>query len=134
MLKLSRRVEYGIMAVQHIARAQGSCVCTAKEISAAQHIPYELVAKVLQSLTRGGIIVSQQGVNGGYALARRADAISIYSIITAIEGNDPALMPCVEGVDECELEQLCNIKNPLMRIQSKISGVFQAMTVAEISF
>ena len=96
-------------------------------------MPYDLVAKVLQSLTRSGVIVSQQGINGGYVLARAAAAISIRSIITAIEGTDPALMPCVEGVEECELESLCNIKNPLMKIQSRITEVFDTMTVAEIA-
>lgn len=132
MLKLSRRVEYGIMAVQHIARAEGACNSTAKEISAAHGMPYELVAKVLQSLTRSGIVMSHQGTNGGYVLARRPNEISIQSIINAIEGSDPALMPCVDGKEECELEPVCNIKNPLMKIQSRITELFSKTTVAEI--
>lgn len=133
MLKLSRRVEYGIMAVQHIASANGGGVCTAKGIATAHDIPYEVVAKVLQQLVRSGVIASQQGVNGGYTLARKAETISIYSIITAIEESDPAVVPCAEGVEECEFERLCNIKDPLMKIQARISNVFQAMTVAELS-
>ncbi len=133
MLKLSRRVEYGIMAVQYIAQKQGAEICTAKEIAAAHNISFDLLAKVLQRLTRCGIVVSQQGVYGGYVLARKAEEITIHSVITAIEGNDPVLMPCIDTVSECELEKLCGIKNPLMKIQAKISNVFQTMTVAEIS-
>ena len=133
MLKLSRRVEYGIMAVRHIAQKQGASVCTAREIAVAHNLPYDLVAKVLQRLTKSGIVMSQQGVNGGYVLARSASAISIHSIITSIEGNDPALMPCVDTAEMCEFERLCNIKSPLMKIQERITDVFQRMTVAEIS-
>ena len=133
MLKLSRRVEYGIMAVQYISQKQGASVCTAKEIAEAHEISFDLLSKVLQKLTRSGIIASQQGIYGGYVLARKAEDISIHQIITSIEDNDPMIMPCADTATECELERLCGIKNPLMRIQAKISNVFQTMTVAEIS-
>lgn len=133
MLKLSRRVEYGLMAVQHIAHAQPGAVSTAKEIAKAYNIPYELVAKVLQRLAKAGIIVSQQGVYGGYTLAKRSDEITIFSVIRAIEGADPALMPCAETAEGCELEKLCEIKNPLMKIQSRIVNMFSSMTLSEIA-
>ncbi len=132
MLKLSRRVEYGLIAVQHMARVQGG-VCAAREIAQQNNIPYDLLSKVLQSLVRAGIIVSQQGMRGGYQLALQPERITVSSVIRAIEGGEPALMPCAEGIDQCELEKLCNIKNPLQRIQAKIDQVFSTMTVAEIS-
>ena len=134
MLKLSRRVEYGLMAVQHIAHKPAGDVSTAKEIANTYNIPYELVAKVLQRLSRSGIIVSQQGIYGGYTLAKRSEEISIFSVIRAIEGTDPALMPCVEtnASEGCEFEKLCEIKNPLLKIQSRLIDMFSSMTVSEI--
>jgi Rrf2 family protein len=132
MLKLSRRVEYGLIAVRHIALQHGG-VCAAREIAQQNGIPYDLLSKVLQSLTRAGIIVSQQGMRGGYQLAHRPENISVSAVIRAIEGTETALMPCAEGTDLCELEKLCNIKSPLQLIQAKIEHVFSTMTVAEIA-
>jgi len=66
MLRLSKKVEYGIIAIRHIASLDGrGTVTTAKEISDTYDISYELLAKVLQRLTKKGLIVSYQGVRAG---------------------------------------------------------------------
>src|SRR5450759_2587608 len=65
MLKLSKRTEYGLIAIRHIA-AEPVRITTAKEIADRYKIPYELLAKVMQKLAKRGLIVSHQGVYGGY--------------------------------------------------------------------
>lgn len=137
MLKLSRRVEYGLMAVQHIAHKPPGDITTAREIAKTYDIPYELVAKVLQKLSRAGIAISIQGVNGGYTLAKPAEEIPVIAILRAIEGSEPALVPCVEtGGEEvhtsCEFEKMCEIKTPMMKIQSRLVNMFSTMRVSEI--
>ena len=69
MVRLSKKVEYGLIAMRHIATRRGGDLVTAKEIAGTYKIPYELLAKVLQRLSKAGLILSVHGVHGGYSLA-----------------------------------------------------------------
>jgi len=132
MVKLSKKVEYGLIAMRHIAAAQ--CVSSAKEISDRYAISHDLVAKVLQKLAKAGLIVSQQGMNGGYTLARRAADISITDVIDAIEGAaSGGIVQCLTADDGiCSIYDNCTIKNPLGKIQHNLHQVFNTMKVSEI--
>ena len=91
MLKISKKADYALMALQHIAAVQfgdvtpGRVVNT-KEIAEEYNIPLELLAKVLQTLAKHALIESHNGPKGGYALARRAHQITIAQILESIEG------------------------------------------------
>ena len=65
MLQLSKKVEYGLIALRHMAMKPVGQVFTAKELALEYAIPYELLAKVLQKLARAGVVISTQGVKGG---------------------------------------------------------------------
>jgi Rrf2 family protein len=132
MLKLSKKVEYGLIAMRHCAASQS--VSSAKEISDRYGISHDLVAKVLQKLAKSGLIVSQQGVNGGYTLAKRAADISITNVIDAIEGTSSGGIVQCMTTDEtiCSIYDNCTIKNPLGKIQHNLHQVFSTMKVSEI--
>ena len=75
MLRLSKKADYALMAMKHLAAAAGDRgSSSAREIAEQYDIPIELMAKVLQRLVRRGLLASQQGTRGGYQLARRAGA------------------------------------------------------------
>ncbi len=132
MLKLSKRTEYGLIAIRHIA-AEPVRITTAKEIADRYKIPYELLAKVMQKLAKQGLIVSHQGVYGGYTLATGAGELSISTIINAIEGQLPAITQCIaDSPDSCSIYDNCTIKNPLGKIQLNIDQVFKTMKLSEI--
>lgn len=131
MLKLSKKVEYGLIAMRHIAAAR--TVVSAKEISDRYTISHDLVSKVLQKLSKAGLITSQQGTNGGYSLARKAADISISHVIDAIEGETTGLVQCMTADDSlCSIYDNCTIKNPLGKIQHNLHMVFNTMKVSEI--
>ncbi len=133
MLKLSKKIEYGLIAVRHMAVDSANHICTAKEISDKYKISYELLAKVLQKLTKEKIIISHQGMNGGYSLAKNAEEITVSHIITAIEGKFPGIVECFsEGPESCCISENCNIKNPLGKIQTNLERTFQTMKVSEM--
>ncbi len=134
MLRLSKKVEYGIIAIRHVAlHGAPGYVTTAKEISDLYDISFELLSKVLQRLTKAGLIVSHQGVHGGYTLAKSSNSITISSIIYAIEGESPAIIQCTsERAEKCTIMDTCTIKNPLEKIQSNIHQAFDKITLAEI--
>ena len=88
MLRLTKKADYGLMALKYLAEQADESVNagilpsgaagaqSAKDIAEAYHIPPQLLAKILQTLTRAGLLVSHAGTNGGYALARPAHATS----------------------------------------------------------
>ena len=133
MLRLSKRIEYGIIAMRHMAVKNCDEVTTAKEISEQYEIPFELLAKVLQRLAKKRLIISHQGVRGGYTLVRNAADIPLSRIICAIEDNVPAIIQCVaESPEACSIWNTCTIRDPLIKIQSGIDQMFNKMTLREI--
>ena len=132
MLKLSKKVEYGLIAVRHIASVNNQ-ISTVKEISERYAIPNDVLAKVMQKLTRGKLIVSHQGALGGYSLSRRSDEISVMDVISIIEGSQVSIAQCfTEEPHSCSIYNNCTIKNPLEKIQYSLQHVFSSMKVSEI--
>src|SRR5215207_11005099 len=86
MLRLSKKADYALMAMKHLATRPDAASASAREIAEQYDIPIELMAKVLQRLARRGLVTSLQGTRGGYRLARETARISVADIIKAIEG------------------------------------------------
>jgi Rrf2 family protein len=108
-------------------------IVTAKEIADTYGIPYELLSKVLQKLTKSGLISSHQGMRGGYALARPPVEIPVSLIISAIEGTRQAIVQCLsEGPQTCNVFTVCTIKSPLTKVQANIERAFSTMNLSEI--
>ena len=76
MLRLSKKADYALMAMKHLAIRPDAASASAREIAEQYDIPIELMAKVLQRLARRGLLTSHQGTRGGYRLAR-ADAVDL---------------------------------------------------------
>src|SRR5260221_11185958 len=86
MLKLTKKADYGLMALKYLAEHPETAALSAKDVADAYSIPAQLLAKIFQTLTKHGLLRSHAGMNGGCALARDAREISAYEDILAIEG------------------------------------------------
>ena len=73
MLRLTKKADYGLMALKYLAEQTDGSAHSAKDIAEAYHIPPQLLAKILQTLAKAGLLVSHAGTNGGYALSRAGD-------------------------------------------------------------
>ena len=137
MLKFSKKADYGLMALQYIASAQfsditGIRVVNTKEIAEEYHIPVELLAKVLQTLAKHGLIESQNGPKGGYLMARDAGTITIAQVLEAIEGR-LGITECYHDKDaSCVQRERCNIRTPLLKVQDSIYQLLNSMTVEDM--
>ena len=65
MLKLTKKADYGLMAMKHLAERSVVGSCSAKDVADAYGIPPEALAKILQRLAKAGLLQSQHGTNGG---------------------------------------------------------------------
>lgn len=133
MFQLSKKVEYGLIALRHMAAQPLGKIFTAKEIAEEYAIPYELLAKVLQRLSRAGVILSTQGMRGGYSLVRRPQEIQLSFVIDIIEEEKPTITECI-GNDPavCERYNHCTIREPLEKVQHNIRSVLEKLTLSEI--
>lgn len=130
MLRLSKKADYALIAMAHLALKNGSS--SAREIAESFDIPTELMAKVLQRLTRRGLLLSQQGTRGGYQLARAAAGISVADVIEAIDGP-VSVTACSAHADRCGQFAKCNVRDPLWRIREIIVSALAGTTVSELA-
>jgi Rrf2 family protein len=134
MLKLTKKADYGLIALRHLALAangpKGSA--PAKDIAEAYGIPLPLLSKVLQKLARAGLLTSEQGTNGGYRLARNAGDISALEAIRTIDGPI-ILTQCFTEHTGCDQSQLCPVREPLRKVHEGILGLLANITLADLS-
>ncbi len=132
MLRLSKKADYGLIAVRHLAEQPKHTACSAKEIARAYGIPTELLAKILQKLAKGGLLVSQHGTNGGYTLAKPAREISAFEVIRAIEGP-LFITSCVTDKRECSQMTRCTVREPLQKVNETLVKALSAVTISSLS-
>ena len=135
MLRLSKKADYALMAMKHLAvRGDRSTQTSssAREIAELYDIPIELMAKVLQRLVRRGLLASHQGTRGGYQLARLPSQISVADVIQAIDGP-VTVTACSTEDGQCEQFSKCNVRDPLWRVREKILAALGDCTIAELA-
>lgn len=133
MLRLSKKADYALIAMTHLAlKADAGASSSAREIAEQYDIPIELMAKVLQRLAKVGLLASHQGTRGGYQLGRSAAKISVADVIQAIDG--PLQVTVCSTDDElCEQYAKCNVRDPLWRIRERILDALNSCSIAEIA-
>jgi len=131
MLKLTKKADYGLMAMKHLAEHADQGACSAKDVAEAYSIPPEALAKILQRLVKAGLLHSQHGMNGGYRLAREAGLISAFEVIRAIDGP-LFITSCVTVRGECDQSGRCTIREPLRRVNQSIEEVLRSISISEM--
>ena len=132
MLRLSKKADYALMAMKHLAQKPGAPSTSAREIAEQYDIPIELLAKVLQRLVRTGLLVSTQGTRGGYTLSRASSSISVADVIQAIDGPF-TVTACSSENNDCEQFSKCSIRDPLWQIRERIAATLGTVTIAEMA-
>jgi Rrf2 family protein len=139
MLRLTKKADYGLMALKYLAEHEASCAGTAvachaqsaKDIADAYHIPHQLLAKILQTLAKAGLLVSHAGTNGGYALARPAEKITAFEIVRAIDGP-LFITSCITVHGPCDLTNTCTIKEPLQKVTDGIRDLLAGIRLVDL--
>jgi Rrf2 family protein len=133
MLRLSKKADYALMAMKHLALRGDRGSSSAREIAEQYGIPIELMAKVLQRLVRGGLLASQQGTRGGYQLARGPLKISVADVIEAIDGPVTVTACSTDEGGTCDQFAKCNVRDPLRRVRERIAAALGECTIAELA-
>jgi Rrf2 family protein len=131
MLRLTKKADYGLMALKYLAEQAASGAQSAKDIAEAYHIPPQLLAKILQTLAKAGLLVSHAGTNGGYSLARSASEITAFEVIRAIDGP-LFITSCITIHGACDLAGHCTIKEPLRKVNDSIKDLLSGIKIGDL--
>jgi Rrf2 family protein len=132
MLRLSKKADYALIAMKHLAVRPDAASASAREIAEQYNIPVELMAKVLQRLARRGLVTSHQGTRGGYRLAKAPSIISVADIIQAIDGP-LTVTACSTEAENCDQYAKCSVRDPLWRIRERIVAALASCSLQEVS-
>jgi Rrf2 family protein len=132
MLRLSKKADYALIAMKHLANRPDAASASAREIAEQYDIPIELMAKVLQRLARRGLLASHQGTRGGYRLGRAPAAISVADIIQAIDGP-LTVTACSTDAENCDQYGKCSVRDPLWRIKDRILAALATCSLQEVA-
>ena len=127
MLKLTKKVEYALIALSHMSNKDKEEISNVSEIAQTYMIPQEILAKTLQHVAHQGMIISVLGSKGGYKLSSHVKNMNLMQIIEILDGP-VGLIDCSIN-EECAQLDRCNIRKPLRAINDRIKS-----TLSEIKF
>ncbi len=130
MIILSKLADYGVIIATHLAENPDRQV-TAVALAAETRLPQATVAKVLKALSHGGVVIAARGASGGYKLARRAQAISVAEVVSAIDGAI-GVTECTVHTPSCERTDFCPTRPHWQRINRAVGAALQSVTLADM--
>ncbi len=127
---LTRASEYALLALDIIVKSD--IPIGSEQLAKELNISKSFLAKILQNLTRAGILVSHRGAQGGYTIGKDTQDITIYDIINAAEGKSIAVFDCLSQACPNGIVGTCSISPFLARFQFKIDNYLKNITLKEL--
>ena len=136
MFSFTKRADYALLALCYLTDASDknpARLVNTKEIAENYHIPIELLAKIMQILSKQQLVTSFPGPTGGYRLTKDPADISVAMIVKVIDGQ-LGIVHCSNGNDVgCEQFDRCTIRNPLATIEERMYELLEKMSIREIA-
>jgi Rrf2 family cysteine metabolism transcriptional repressor len=131
-MKVSQKASYGLRALTALVQYPNGC--SARILARAEHIPEDYLEKILQHLKRGGFVISEKGVRGGYMLAKTPEMITSWEVIEALDGGfREATRPAFAGtLAPCPILSHCHTKNVWEQLEGIIKNTLSKVTLADL--
>ena len=131
---LSKACEYGIRAAVHVAhKSQNDERVGLKEIAAAIDSPEAFTGKIMQQLSRNGIVQSVKGPSGGFWMDKKSmKTVSVRDIVEVIDG-DKLYTKCGLGLNKCDDAHPCPVHGQYKLIRDKVIEMHSKTLVADLA-
>lgn len=130
MFKVNKLTDYAMVVLMDVACADAHR--SAHQVADRTGLPLPTVAKLMKNLSKAGLVSSQRGAQGGYALGRSQESITVADVIQAVEGPI-ALTACADTSDEqCGMERVCPVQGKWNRVNSAVRDALSKVTLAEM--
>lgn len=131
MFQVTKKVEYALLALTHMARQAPNTVVTVKDVAELHNIPPKLLAKVFHNLKRGGLVKSFQGKNGGYSLLIPPAEMSMAQVMTLF-GESRGIVTCVDADGaECPQFDSCEIRHTMEDVGGRMWDFLSTVTIRD---
>jgi Rrf2 family protein len=130
-LQLTRRADYAIRAMLALARHGSDDLLTGRRIADEMAIPVRFLPQVMADLSRAALVDATTGRSGGYRLARAADRITLFDVVTAIEG-DSRTTECVLRGGPCGRDGHCDVHEVFAGGQEALLDRLRQATLAGV--
>ncbi|HOT92891.1 MAG TPA: Rrf2 family transcriptional regulator [Anaerolineae bacterium] len=134
-MKLSKRGEYGLRALQDLAAHYGNNPVSNKELAERNNIPLKFLEQIMLILKHGRIVNSQKGPVGGYTLARPPEQITLAEVIRLLDGP-LAPIPCVSATAfepcGCPDMEKCGLRRVMKEVRDVVAGMMENTTLADL--
>ena len=136
MFRITRQTDYAVRVVLALAQQPEGSRLTTRAIQESMQIPQAFLQRIVAQLAQGRLIKTFPGRNGGLALSRPAEEITLRDVVVSIEG--PVIVSeCIEGNDFCPFEAHCPVRKRWGRLQrvilQELSSTNFAMLAEEVS-
>lgn len=131
MLKISKLADYATVVMTYFAQ-ENSRMHNAASVAFGTKVSAPTVKKLLKLLANAGLLVSQRGTRGGYALSRDPSQISLLHVIAAVE-KPTGLTECSHEHHQCGLQSTCGIQSHWRVINQIIQNLLASVTVADLT-
>ncbi len=133
---LSKKTQYAIRALTHLALHYGEEPIRISTIATQQHIPLKFLENILCELKNADMLESKKGKGGGYSLKVPPKNISLATVIRVINGPI-ALMPCAslnfyEKCLDCHDEETCGIRKMMIITRDATLRILEKKTLYDI--
>ena len=130
---LTKKSEYALLSL--ISIAKGNEAKNVDELSRELNISKSFLAKIMQNLAKHNLVISHRGVNGGFALSKSWETITILEIVVAAEEKLPSVFECSPSMSSCpnQIATLCTIWPLLNNLQLKINDFLEKLTLKDIA-
>ena len=125
------KVDYGIRLVTYLANQPRGKLSKSQEISKEKHIPLQYLLQISNSLIKNRLISGQRGPNGGYALIKKPESITVADIIKSLDHN-VAPVACIEAPEGCKLSGNCSQQNMWSTIEKMILNELSKVTISSL--
>jgi Rrf2 family protein len=131
-MQLTRAADYAIRVMIHLAELGPGARASNAELAAASECPKQFLPKVLQPLTRAGLVISHRGSGGGFELAPEHGGATMLEIIEAVEGPIH-LNLCLKSDDACRQQQCCPAYNVWVEAQNALTDVLRKADIRDLA-
>jgi Rrf2 family transcriptional regulator, cysteine metabolism repressor len=133
-VKLSTKGRYGVTAMYDLALHYGTGYVPLKSIAERQNLSETYLEQIIAPLRKAGLVRSSRGSQGGYALAREPQVVTVGDIIRVLEGPI-APVDCVigeNGAEFCGKTEVCITRDIWLKLKHSIEGVLDSITLADL--
>lgn len=134
-MQISRKSDYALRAMVYVAAWESDKICSINEISEAEQVPREYLAKILKELSLQGFLHSYKGIHGGYRLARARKEITFLNIIEAMQGKI-AVNDCIRhsNSDGCSRKPGCAMHEFWKAEQKRVTDSLGSVNLAGLDY